>query len=89
MQKTDFPLYLYGLGTVTPLNSVTIFSRVTGVVTQVPVKQGQMVNQGDLLAEIDPPNLRRKAWFRSLWACGMFLAGTGKATCLQGPAAFN
>ncbi|MEW6630986.1 MAG: efflux RND transporter periplasmic adaptor subunit [Pseudomonadota bacterium] len=54
VQKADFPLYLYGLGTVTPLNSVTISSRVTGVVTQVPVKQGQMVKQGDLLAEIDP-----------------------------------
>ncbi|KAA3451774.1 efflux RND transporter periplasmic adaptor subunit [Mesorhizobium sp. SARCC-RB16n] len=54
VQKTDFPLYFYGLGTVTPLNSVTISSRVTGVVTQVPVKQGQMVKQGDLLAEIDP-----------------------------------
>ncbi|MGX7876031.1 efflux RND transporter periplasmic adaptor subunit [Mesorhizobium sp. ORM6] len=54
VRKTDFPLYLYGLGTVTPLNSVTISSRVTGVITQVPVKQGQMVAQGDLLAEIDP-----------------------------------
>jgi membrane fusion protein, multidrug efflux system len=54
VEKTDFPLFLYGLGTVTPLNSVTVSSRVTGVVTQVPVKQGQMVKQGDLLAEIDP-----------------------------------
>jgi multidrug efflux system membrane fusion protein len=54
VQKTDFALYLYGLGTVTPLNSVTISSRVTGVVTQVPVKQGQLVKRGDLLAEIDP-----------------------------------
>jgi len=53
-RKADFPLYLYGLGTVTPLNSVTVSSRVAGVVTQVPVKQGQMVKQGDLLAEIDP-----------------------------------
>ncbi|AID33645.1 multidrug efflux system membrane fusion protein [Mesorhizobium jarvisii] len=54
VQKTDFPLYLYGLGTVTPLNSVSISSRVAGVVNQVPVDQGQMVKQGDLLAEIDP-----------------------------------
>ncbi|TPN85485.1 efflux RND transporter periplasmic adaptor subunit [Mesorhizobium sp. CU2] len=54
VQKTDFPLYLYGLGTVTPLNSVSISSRVAGVVDQVPVEQGQMVKQGDLLAEIDP-----------------------------------
>ena len=54
VQKADFPLYLYGLGTVTPLNSVSISSRVAGVVDQVPVEQGQMVKQGDLLAEIDP-----------------------------------
>src|SRR5690242_15686239 len=53
-QSTDFPLYLYGLGTVTPPNSVTVASQVTGVVTNVAVKQGQLVNKGDLLAEIDP-----------------------------------
>jgi len=54
VQKADFPLYLYGLGTVTPLNSVSISSRVAGLVDKVPVEQGQMVKQGDLLAEIDP-----------------------------------
>lgn len=53
-QTADFPLYLYGLGTVTPPNSVTVTSQVTGVVTNVAVKQGQLVNKGDLLAEIDP-----------------------------------
>jgi multidrug efflux system membrane fusion protein len=52
--KAGFPLYLYGLGTVDPLNSVVISSRVTGVVTQVAIQQGQMVKKGDLLAEIDP-----------------------------------
>ncbi|CDX50501.1 multidrug efflux system, subunit A [Mesorhizobium plurifarium] len=54
VRKADFPLYLYGLGTVTPLNSVSISSRVAGVVDKVPVTQGQLVRQGDLLAEIDP-----------------------------------
>jgi multidrug efflux system membrane fusion protein len=53
-RKADFPLYLFGLGTVTPLNTVSVSSRVVGVVTQVPVEEGQMVKQGDLLAEIDP-----------------------------------
>lgn len=53
VRQENFPLYLYGLGTVTPPNSVTISSRVTGVVTRVPVEDGQMVRQGDLLAEID------------------------------------
>lgn len=54
VHQADFPLYLYGLGTVTPLNSVTVASRVTGVITNVAVRQGQIVKQGDLLAEIDP-----------------------------------
>lgn len=54
VRKADFPLYLYGLGTVTSLNSVTVSSQVTGVITAIPVQQGQMVKKGDLLAEIDP-----------------------------------
>src|SRR5258708_1424138 len=37
-RKADFPLYLFGLGTVTPLNTVSVSSRVVGVVTQVPVE---------------------------------------------------
>lgn len=48
------PVYLSGLGTVTGLQTVTIRSRVDGELIKVAFKEGQMVQAGDLLAEIDP-----------------------------------
>ncbi len=50
----DFPVYLSGLGTVTALRTVTVRSRVDGELIRVAFKEGQMVQEGDLLAEIDP-----------------------------------
>ena len=50
----DFPVYLTGLGTVTALRTVTVRSRVDGELIHVAFKEGQMVKEGDLLAEIDP-----------------------------------
>jgi len=50
----DMPITLSGLGTVTPLNSVTVKSRVDGQLVRFPVQEGQFVRQGDLIAEIDP-----------------------------------
>lgn len=52
--KRDLDLYLNGLGTVTALKTVVIRSRVEGEVINVPFTEGQMVEKGDLLAEIDP-----------------------------------
>jgi membrane fusion protein, multidrug efflux system len=53
-ETADFPVYLYGLGTVQPFDTVTIRSRVDGEVTNVAFKQGQLVKEGDLLVQIDP-----------------------------------
>ncbi len=50
----DIDIFIDALGTVTPVSTVTVTSRVTGELTEVDFQEGQMVKKNDLLAIIDP-----------------------------------
>src|ERR1700676_4553825 len=54
VEKTDFPVYLTGLGTVQGFNTVVVRTRVDGQINKIEFKEGQFVKQGDTLVEIDP-----------------------------------
>ncbi|MFN0303471.1 MAG: MdtA/MuxA family multidrug efflux RND transporter periplasmic adaptor subunit, partial [Burkholderiales bacterium] len=50
----EIDILLSGLGTVTPLRTVTVKGRVSGQLLRLHVEEGQLVREGQLLAEIDP-----------------------------------
>ncbi len=53
-RKGDLDVYINGLGSVTPLATVTVRSRVDGQLMSVLFKEGQTVTSGELIATIDP-----------------------------------
>src|SRR3954464_5159413 len=53
-RKGDVNIYLGGLGTILPLRTVIVRSRVDGELVRLHFTEGQLVKEGDLLAEIDP-----------------------------------
>ena len=50
----DVPVFLNGIGTVQAYNMVAIKSRVDGQIVRIDFKEGQEVEQGDSLIQIDP-----------------------------------
>ncbi|MBI5382465.1 MAG: efflux RND transporter periplasmic adaptor subunit [Opitutae bacterium] len=53
-QRKVAPLVLDAIGAVEPIRTATLRSLVTGVLWKVDFREGQEVQQGDLLFEIDP-----------------------------------
>jgi multidrug efflux system membrane fusion protein len=53
-QRADMPVTLDAIGTVTPVYTNQIASQVTGQVMSVSYKEGQLVERGTPLVDIDP-----------------------------------
>ncbi|AKC87561.1 MdtA/MuxA family multidrug efflux RND transporter periplasmic adaptor subunit [Pseudoxanthomonas suwonensis] len=60
-ERGPLDVELKALGTVTPLRTVTVRSRVEGELQRVAFEEGQQVRAGQLLAEIDPARFRVQA----------------------------
>lgn len=54
VQQGDLPVTLNGLGTVTPLATVTVKTQIAGRLVAIGFREGQLVKAGDFLAEVDP-----------------------------------
>src|ERR1700722_5735059 len=54
VKSGSIDVYLDELGTVTPVYTVTVASRVAGELTEVRYKEGQLVKKSELLAVVDP-----------------------------------
>jgi multidrug efflux system membrane fusion protein len=52
-QRGDIGVYVNALGTVTPVYTVSVTSRVVGAIMSVNYTEGQIVHKGDSLLEID------------------------------------
>jgi membrane fusion protein, multidrug efflux system len=51
--KGDIPIVINALGTVTPIATITVRTQIAGTLQQVAFTEGQLVNAGDFLAQID------------------------------------
>ncbi|HET6219117.1 MAG TPA: efflux RND transporter periplasmic adaptor subunit [Acidobacteriaceae bacterium] len=53
-KKGNIGVYLDAIGTVTPVYTTTLVSQVTGVISLVHYREGQLVHRGEPLIQIDP-----------------------------------
>ena len=54
VSTSDIHVVLSGLGTVTPLATITVQTQISGQLLSVGYREGQIVHKGDFLAQIDP-----------------------------------
>lgn len=54
VKTRNVPVYFSALGTVYPKATITVRTQISGILTHVYFKDGQMVKEGDVLAEINP-----------------------------------
>ena len=54
VKSGNLNIYISQIGTVTPFATVTVKSRIAGQITKIDFKEGQLVNAGELLVNIDP-----------------------------------
>ena len=54
VKVVDLPVWITALGTAVPHNLVTVHTRVDGQLMKLHFREGQMVKEGELLAELDP-----------------------------------
>jgi multidrug efflux system membrane fusion protein len=53
-ELADVPVYLSAIGTVQPVVAATVRPQLAGTLFSIDFQEGQKVNKGDLLAQIDP-----------------------------------
>jgi len=58
VSRGDIAVRVQATGSVTPINPVDIKSKAAGTITQEPVEVGSVVKQGDLLAQVDPRDVK-------------------------------
>ena len=61
VKRADFPVVLQNIGQVQAYNTVLVRARVDGQIMKIAFDEGQMVNQGDLLAQIDSDRSRPRS----------------------------
>ena len=56
--RQDVPITIDALGSVTPAATITVSPQVSGTITEILFREGQMVRRGQVLAVIDPRPLQ-------------------------------
>src|SRR6266404_5665068 len=56
--RGDMGVYINALGTVTPISTINTFTQVSGQVLAVHYREGQIINKGDPLIDVDPSPYR-------------------------------